>query len=428
MTLRHPARAYLTAVAGARTGDEMAGPALLLTALAVTGSAATASGMLAALTVASALGGPVLGVLLDRARLPGRLLALVLTAHALCLLLLLAALGRVPLPWCALIAVTAGLLGPALSGGWTAQLPRLVPPDTLARATAGDAMTFNLAALAGPALAGCAAAAAGAPYAVLLAAALICAAVPTAWGFPARERTAVVRGSTVDGRGEVAGGRTPPGRARTAASPAAGSTRDLVVGLATELAADLAAGFRAVAVSPPLARATAASVLSCAGEGAFVACTPLLGAAVLGAESHGALLLSGMALAALGSNALFARRGRGVRPERVMVCAPLVLAVACLLAAVTEPALLLLAVVLAGAAEGPQLTALFAIRHREAPEALRGQIFTTGASLKLTGYAAGAALAGLTTVHSLTAALLAAAGFQVLAAAAASRTSSCRRS
>lgn len=88
-----------------------------------------------------------------------------------------------------------------------------------------------------------------------------------------------------------------------------------------------------------------------------------------------------------------------------------------------QPVLLVVAVVLAGAGEGPQLTALFTIRHREAPERLRAQIFTTGASLKLTGFAVGAALAGLViSLGSLTAALLAAAAVQLIAALCAAPT------
>ncbi|GAA3081341.1 hypothetical protein GCM10020000_79050 [Streptomyces olivoverticillatus] len=51
--------------------------------------------------------------------------------------------------------------------------------------------------------------------------------------------------------------------------------------------------------------------------------------------------------------------------------------------------MLIVAVFVAGIGEGPQLAALFAVRHREAPEHLRGQIFTTGASLKITGFALG---------------------------------------
>ena len=52
------------------------------------------------------------------------------------------------------------------------------------------------------------------------------------------------------------------------------------------------------------------------------------------------------------------------------------------------------AVALAGVADGPQLTAVFAVRHREAPARLRAQVFTTAASLKIAAGALGAALAG----------------------------------
>ncbi|NEB11953.1 MFS transporter, partial [Streptomyces coelicoflavus] len=68
-------RSYLAGATAARAGDEMSGPALLLAGLAVTGSATGASSLLAGITVAAAVGGPVLGALLDRAVRPGRLLA-----------------------------------------------------------------------------------------------------------------------------------------------------------------------------------------------------------------------------------------------------------------------------------------------------------------------------------------------------------------
>jgi MFS family permease len=76
------------------------------------------------------------------------------------------------------------------------------------------------------------------------------------------------------------------------------------------------------------------------------------------------------------------------------------------------------AVALGGAGEGPQLTALFAVRHRESPEHMRGQIFTTAASLKIGGLAAGAALAGPLAGRSVTACLLVATGFELCAAVA----------
>ena len=129
---------------GAHRGrDVRAG--LLLAGLAITGSASLASSLLAGIMISAAVGGPVFGVLLDRSARPGRLLTLALAGYALALAVILLSLGRLPLGFSVLIAVLAGLLGPALSGGWTSQLPRAVPRHALPRANAFDAMTFNLA-------------------------------------------------------------------------------------------------------------------------------------------------------------------------------------------------------------------------------------------------------------------------------------------
>ena len=65
-----------------------------------------------------------------------------------------------------------------------------------------------------------------------------------------------------------------------------------------------------------------------------------------------------------------------------------------------------------------KLTALFAVRHREAPDHMRGQIYTTAASLKIAGMAAGAAIAGPLAGRSVTACLLVAAATELCAAAA----------
>jgi hypothetical protein len=78
----------------------------------------------------------------------------------------------------------------------------------------------------------------------------------------------------------------------------------------------------------------------------------------------------------------------------------------------------MLAVGSSGAGQGPQLTGLLAVRHRESPAAIRGQVFTTAASLKVGGLAGGTALAGLLATRSVTACLLTAAGIQLAAAAA----------
>ncbi|WP_327221836.1 MFS transporter [Streptomyces cyaneofuscatus] len=386
MADRHPSlRAYLAGALVARTGDDMAGPALLLAALARTGSATGASSLLAAVTVSAAVGGPVFGALLDRAARPGRLLAGALLLYAAGLAVILGGLGRVPFAVTLLVAVVAGLLGPALSGGWTAQLPRVVPGKRLPRANALDAMTFGVAGLAGPALAGGVAEASGASTAVVVAAVLIAAAAPAAWRLPA-----------------------PAGPVATPAESVATARPAPMTGL-------VASGVRAVLGSPPLARATLTSVLSCAAQGLMIACLPLLGERALGGAGFGAALLSGAALSALAANAILARHPRAVAPDTVLWAAPLLQAAALALAATGRPVALVVAVIAVGVAEGPQLTALFAVRHREAPDRLRSQVFTTGASLKITGFAMGAAAAGPLAGCSLPGALLVAAGTAALA-------------
>ncbi|MFC7471500.1 hypothetical protein ACFQVA_34260 [Actinomadura keratinilytica] len=124
-----------------------------------------------------------------------------------------------------------------------------------------------------------------------------------------------------------------------------------------------------------------------------------------------------MAGAALLANAALARYPLRATPGALLRWTAFLQGAALLLAATCHPVLVLVAALLAGAGEGPQLTALFAVRHREAPARLRAQLFTTGASLKTTGYAAGSALAGQLSGVALPAALLAAAGLHLLAGA-----------
>ncbi|MFJ2773204.1 MFS transporter [Streptomyces sp. NPDC087300] len=485
MPTRYSIRRYLAGAVAARSGDEMSGPALMLAGFALTGSAASASSLLASVTVAAAVGGPVLGVLLDRAGRPGRLLAVALALYAVGLGVILLGLGRFPFGVILLVAVLAGLLGPALSGGWTAQLPRVVAPRDgrgLDRANALDAMTFGVASLAGPALAGVVAEVAGAPAAVVVSLVLIALAVPVAWLLPVAGLapatspipvtsslpvvspgpvtttapaasplpTALPQGVTSLPPAASSGSATallpaalpgsvpspapadrpqPTTPPRPAASPvpAAPPTptdRPLPTrphpraphrthGHPLSLISELTAGARVIVGRPALARATLTSVLACVAQGLLVACVPLLGERVLGGAGRGALLLTCAAVSALAANALLARYPRAVGPDAVVRVSALVQCAGLALLLVGcrgQPGVLLVGACVVGVGEGPQLTALFAVRHREAPEHLRGQIFTTGASLKVTGFAVGAAVAGPVAARSLPGALALAVG------------------
>jgi hypothetical protein len=378
MSRRPAVWSYLVGASAARMGDEMAGPALLLAGLAVTGSASTATALLAGIMASAALGGPVFGVLLDRSAAPGRLLARVLAFYLLGLGLVFVTLGHVPVWVSVAIAAVTGLAGPAISGGWTSQLPRVVPGDGFARANTLDAMTFTLASLVGPGLAGIVAGLAGASTGVVVALVLICGGLPVAWRLP------------------------------RSGAPAG------VLSVASVFA-DLRAGFQAIFRVRPLARATVVSVFAIAGEGVLLGSSPVIGAHVFGSASRGVILLSACAVASLAANGLLSRYPDVMSPDTVIAVSTVGLAVALALVSIGRPGPVIAGVLLEGFAGGPQLTSLFAVRHREAPDRLRGQVFTTGASLKITAYALGAGMAGPLAVWSLSGALLVGAGIEVLA-------------
>ena len=395
-TDRRGLRRYLAGATAARAGDEMSGPALLLLGFAVTGRPETGSGLLACLTIAGAAGGPLFGALLDRSRRPDRLLAGTLAAYALGVVAVQAAVGRLPMPALAAIALLAGLFSPAVAGGWTAQLPRIVTGRELDRGSALDGLTFSAASLAGPALAAGVAAGIGGRAAVLTAAGLVALAVPSACSL-SRYRPAAAAG--------------------TGQGPAT---------LHPTLGRQMAAGFAVIVARRPLLRATVTSVVSYAGIGMLLVCCPLLGAQRLGGAARGALLISATAVASLTANAILARRPGPPRrrrpgcprPDTRVLASTLVIGASMAAAALAPGWLTLAAVALGGAGEGPQLTALLAVRHRETPAHLRGQVYTTAASLKIAGLAAGAALAGPLAGWSVTGCLLIAAGTQLVAAAA----------
>ncbi|MBB1153781.1 MFS transporter [Amycolatopsis dendrobii] len=371
MSSRYRFAAYLTGATAARTGDELSGPAVLLLGVGASGAVA-GSALLAGLTVAAAMGGPLLGAVLDRSRMPGRILAVGLVGYAVGLTAITVLFGAVPFALVVAIAVVTGLLAPAIGGGWTAQVPALVPAAKLGKASTLDAMTFTAAALVGPGFAGVLATTAGAPAAVVLAGVFVLVAVPFAWRLP-----------------RSAEKQRP--RFREAAT--------------------------VLVRNPALRQSTATSTLSCVGIGMAFVCYPLVGAQRLGSAGYGTLLLVGLSVASLLANAVLSRRSYS--PDRAVRLSTIAIGIGLAGAAVApNAALLVAAVALTGVGEGPQLASLFAVRHREAPPEMRAQVFTTAASIKIAGIALGNAVAGPLAACSPAAGLAAAAGTQVVAAVA----------
>jgi MFS family permease len=352
--------AFFLAATMARLASEMFAVAAVLLVLDRTDRPALAGAVVAATTLPAVVTGPVLGAWLDRTRRRRVALAANQVLLASSLLAILAAAGRAPGWVLVLLAALAGLTGPLATGGYTAMIPLLVPERLLARANALEASSFNAAAIAGPAVAGAVAAGFGPASAVVAEAALAGLALPFIARLPRVER--------------------PAGD-----------------GAAASLAATVRQGLGHLARTPVLRGVTVATAVGMGGTGLLTLALPFW-AERLGAGRAGAGYLWAALEAGAIAGALAAARPTGAWPPQRVVLAGLGLfglAVAVWPLAPSFPAALAL-VALAGLVEGPAFAATFATRQRWSPASLRGQIFTTAASLKLGAFAVGAAVAGPT--------------------------------
>jgi predicted MFS family arabinose efflux permease len=371
--------AFFLAATMARLASEMFPVAVVLLVLDRTGRAALAGAAVAATTLPSVVTGPVLGAWLDRTARRRAALASNQVVLGASLLAILAAAGRAPGWALLLLAALAGLTAPLATGGFTSMIPSLVPQRLLPKANALEASSFNSAAIAGPALAGAVAAGPGPSAAVALEAGLCGLALLAILRLP---------------------------RVARVAAPAA------------SLAATIRQGLGHLAATPVLRGVTVATAVALGGLGLLTLALPFL-AERLGAGQAGAgylwaaLEAGGMAGALVGARLLV-----DWPPQRVVLAglALLGLVMATWPLAPSFPVALLL-VALAGVLEGPAFAATFATRQRWSPAELRGQIFTTAASLKVGAFAVGAALAGPTVERfGIGGALVAAGTVHVLAA------------
>jgi MFS family permease len=349
--------AFLLAATLARLASEMFPVAAVLLVLDRTGRPGLAGAVVAATTLPAVVTGPVLGAWLDRTSRRRVALGTNQVLLAASLLGILAAAGRAP-GWVLLVlAALAGLTGPLATGGYTSMIPLLVPERLLPRANALEASSFNTAAIAGPAVAGAVAATAGAAWAVLAEAMLAGLALPAIARMP------------------------------RAAAPAGDHP--------TPLGTAIRQGLGQLVRTPVLRGVTVATAVGLGGTGLLTLAMPFW-AERLGAGRAGAgYLWAAMEAGAIAGALATARPTAGWPPHRV-VLAGLglfgLVVVAWPLAPAFAGALVLVA--LAGMVEGPAFAATFATRQRWSPPPLRGQIFTTAASVKLGAFAVGSAVAG----------------------------------
>ncbi|SES19619.1 MFS transporter [Actinokineospora terrae] len=373
-------RAYVAAASLARVADEMVAVAVVLLVLDRTSSPALAGATVTAHTLPSIVSGPVLGAWLDR--VPYR--RAVLSAGGVLLALTCAGLvltvGRVPVVPFVLAALT-GLALPLTSGGYSSLVPKLVPAERLPRANALDAATFNIGAIAGPALAGTVAAVANPAAAVWLIAVLalsgsVCTLfLPPVTGVSDDHHTSLLR--------TVRAGLT-----HLVHTPALrGATLTTVIGYGSVGVLATALPLRMQELGQD--RAAAGYVWTAMEIGCLVAVV-VLGRFIAGPHPQVTVVVSTAAFGAL------------------MLCWPIVDSVTWTLAFA----------VAAGLAEGLALPAIMATRQRHTPSALLAQVSTTGASLKIGTFSLGAAAGGwLVPAAGPATAITVTAGLQLLAAA-----------
>jgi predicted MFS family arabinose efflux permease len=350
---------YVTATL-TRFADEMFSVGVVLLVLERTHSAALAGATVAAVTLPSLVTGPLLGAWLDRSgrRRQAMMLDQVLAASSIVGIVVLS--GNAPDWTVPAVALVAGLTWPLSFGGFTSLIPVIVPDHLLAQANALEATSFNIAVIAGPALAGTISALAGPNVSLIVEAVLTIAAI----GLIARIPEMDARPRAVD--------RTRPLRK---------IVRD---------------GLGLLASTPALRSVTAAGALNLGGLGLLTVAFPFFALDELGAHrsTAGYMWAAFACGSAIGALTLVRLQTRWP-PERVVLGAITLVGCVMLLWPLAPTLLVaLLLIALAGLADGPGLAATFGARQRWTPPELLGQIFTTAASLKVGAFAVGAACAG----------------------------------
>lgn len=303
----------------------------------------------------SVLAAPIAGAALDRARHPRALVAAsgLLTAIALAMA---AFLGQIPLQAAFAALAVAGAVSPFYMGGLSSFVADEIPDER--RAFAYDALSYNLSAVAGPAL-----------------------VAITVTFFPAQAALGVLSAAAFLGALGATAIRLP-------SHAAAGGPVWRTV----------AAGLRQIFGHRPLAVVTASSTLSQLGQGGLAVAAIALSIERIGSPGEGALLVTAFAVGSLLGALYETARPTRARPHAVMMAGFLATGLLTVVAALDLGTIWTVgAIGLSGVFTASTAAAMLFLRNRLSPPRLRSQIFTVGAGLRASASAAGAGLAGSAT-------------------------------
>ncbi|MFE4198433.1 MFS transporter [Paenarthrobacter sp. NPDC056912] len=343
--------AYLAASVPARMANFGAAVALPILAIQQFNDV-TIGGLLVAATLGpSVLAAPLAGVILDRSRRPGSVIAGagLITATALTTA---SFIGVIQLPVVLLILIAAGAATPFYMGGLSSFVISVVPD--VRKAFAYDALSYNAAAVAGPAV-----------VAIL------------ASFLPAHVSLVVLTGAAVLGSVCVQTiGLGPHTQARNSPLEA------------------IKAGLQRISGHRPLTVVTVSYALSQLGQGALAVAAVALSLEKSGSPGEGAGLVTSFALGSLLGSIVETVKSNRRRSEFVMMGSFLSTGLLTLAAALDIGAWwTIIAIGLAGTFTAPATAAMLFLRNHHSPAQLRSQIFTVSAGLGGTASAAGVALA-----------------------------------
>jgi predicted MFS family arabinose efflux permease len=264
-------------------------------------------------------------------------------------------IGKVPVGWVMVMAVFAGFGYPAITGAWSAQLPRLVPSNDLKRAYSSDAATYSVAAVVAPPVA----------------AALISISTTAPLWLP----VLLLAVSLVTLRTVPL--HVPPGSRPS-----------------TTLLEDLRAGASTIVRRVALRRTAIITTVGFAGQAAVFVAAPLLAQSLTGSLQFTGVILGSFAVGGVVTALWFARHPVA-RPDRAIIVSMALSGLMLVLIGLAPTTWFLLVAAFAmGATEPPLVSGMFQVRQREAPTHVQSQVFTTSASLRMTAFAIATAICG----------------------------------